>query len=130
MVHLRKRLAAPGPSQAGALCRTRHHCAAGRMRFESIRCCLPFASVGRCSKHQDARMNKMRCTWILFPLLTLGLCGAEVKTPPWEKSPLIAGRDLFRENCAVCHDIDKDQKQTRKFGPSLNHLFKNDKLPL
>jgi mono/diheme cytochrome c family protein len=75
-------------------------------------------------------MIGMKCKWILFPLFTLGLCGAELKTPPWEKSPLIAGRDLFRENCAVCHDIDKDQKHTRKFGPSLNHLFKNERLPL
>jgi len=75
-------------------------------------------------------MSKMRCTWILFPFFTLGLCAAEFKTPPWEKSPLIAGRDLFRENCAVCHDIDKDQKHTTKFGPSLNHMFKNEKLPL
>lgn len=40
------------------------------------------------------------------------------------------GQDLFRENCAVCHDIDKDQKHTRKLGPSLNRLFKNEKLPL
>lgn len=72
----------------------------------------------------------MNCKWILFPLLTLGLHAAEIKAPPWEKSPLIRGRDLFRENCAVCHDIDKDQRHTRKFGPSLNHLFKNSKLPL
>src|ERR1700750_2385624 len=130
MVHLRKRLAAPGPSQARAHCRTRPNCAPRRMRVESIRWCLAIASVGGCSQHQDPRMSKMKCTWILFPLFTLGLCGAQLKTPPWEKSPLIAGRDLFRENCAVCHDIDKDQKHTRKFGPSLNHLFKNDQLPL
>jgi mono/diheme cytochrome c family protein len=43
---------------------------------------------------------------------------------------LSVGRDLYRENCAVCHDIDKDQKQTRKLGPSLNHLFKNQYLPM
>jgi mono/diheme cytochrome c family protein len=55
---------------------------------------------------------------------------ADIKSPPWEKSPLVAGRDLFRENCAVCHDIDKDQKHSRKIGPSLNHLFTNEKLPL
>jgi mono/diheme cytochrome c family protein len=30
----------------------------------------------------------------------------------------------------VCHDIEKTQRQTRKFGPSLNHLFKNERLPL
>jgi mono/diheme cytochrome c family protein len=50
--------------------------------------------------------------------------------PPWEKSKLVEGRDLYRENCAVCHDIDIDKMHSRKLGPSLNHLFKNEKLPL
>jgi mono/diheme cytochrome c family protein len=67
---------------------------------------------------------------VLLVVFGIGLSAADIKSPPWEKSPLIAGRDLFRENCAVCHDIDKDQKHTRKLGPSLNHLFKNEKLPL
>jgi mono/diheme cytochrome c family protein len=67
---------------------------------------------------------------VLSLLVAVGLSAAEVKSPPWEKSPLIAGRNLFRENCAVCHDIEKDQKHTRKLGPSLNHLFKNERLPL
>ena len=40
------------------------------------------------------------------------------------------GRDLYRENCAVCHDIDKDKAHSHKFGPSLNHLFKNETLPM
>ena len=60
----------------------------------------------------------------------LGLSAREINAPPWEQKPVLAGRDLYRENCAVCHDIDKDQKHTRKIGPSLNHLFKNSKLPL
>jgi mono/diheme cytochrome c family protein len=51
-------------------------------------------------------------------------------TPPWDTSHLNTGRDLYRENCAVCHDIDKTQKESRKIGPSLNHLFKNEKLPM
>ena len=72
----------------------------------------------------------MTRNWPLALLLAFQLSAADVQSPPWEKSPLIQGRDLFRENCAVCHDIDKDQKHTRKFGPSLNHLFKNEKLPL
>jgi mono/diheme cytochrome c family protein len=67
-------------------------------------------------------------------LLLVGLAGsisaADIKPPPWETPHLVIGRDLFRENCAVCHDIDKDQRHTRKIGPSLNHLFKNPKLPL
>jgi mono/diheme cytochrome c family protein len=59
------------------------------------------------------------------------LAAAELKPIPWERtSPLAVGRDLYRANCAVCHDIDKDKKQSRKLGPSLNHLFKNERLPL
>ena len=42
----------------------------------------------------------------------------------------VIGRDLYRENCAVCHDIDKDKAHSRKFGPSLNRLFKNETLPM
>ena len=45
-------------------------------------------------------------------------------------SNLLAGRDLYRENCAVCHDIEKDKMHSRKLGPSLNHLFKNAQLPM
>jgi mono/diheme cytochrome c family protein len=60
---------------------------------------------------------------------TLGTA-ADIQEPTWEKSRINVGGDLFRENCAVCHDIDKDQKHTRKLGPSLNRLFKNEKLPL
>ena len=45
------------------------------------------------------------------------------------KSRLAIGRDLYRENCAVCHDIEKDRAHSHKFGPSLNHLFKNEMLP-
>lgn len=51
-------------------------------------------------------------------------------TPPWEKAGAPLGQKIYRENCAVCHDIDKDQKHTRKIGPSLNRLFKNSRLPL
>jgi mono/diheme cytochrome c family protein len=47
-----------------------------------------------------------------------------------DQAHLAIGRDLYRENCAVCHDIDKDKAHSRKLGPSLNHLFKNEKLPL
>ena len=66
---------------------------------------------------------------VIFPLV---LVAAEKTTPPWEKPEAVArmGEGVYRENCTVCHDIDKDQKGTRKIGPSLNHLFKNPKLPL
>ncbi len=74
----------------------------------------------------------MSCKVYLRLLLTVAwsLRAADIKTPPWDNSHLSVGRDLYRENCAVCHDIDKDQKQTRKLGPSLNHLFKNQYLPM
>jgi mono/diheme cytochrome c family protein len=72
----------------------------------------------------------MNFKWALSLIVVVRLYAADITPPPWEKSPLTQGRDLFRENCAVCHDIDKSQKETRKFGPSLNHLFKNEKLPL
>ena len=65
-------------------------------------------------------------------LLSAAAFAGEKPAPPWEKpdAALLSGQHLFRENCAVCHDIDKDQKSTRKIGPSLHHLFKNPRLPL
>ena len=69
--------------------------------------------------------------WLIsiFPLVLLA---AEQTLPPWEKPGTVTrlGEYLYREHCTVCHDIDKDQKATRKIGPSLNHLFKNPRLPL
>jgi mono/diheme cytochrome c family protein len=69
---------------------------------------------------------------LCFLLASAAAFAAEKPAPPWEKpdASLLFGQHLFRENCAVCHDIDKDQKSTRKIGPSLYHLFKNPKLPL
>ena len=68
----------------------------------------------------------------LWLLLVSAASFAADNPPPWEKpdSTLRLGQYLFRENCTVCHDIDKDQKSTRKMGPSLHHLFKNPRLPL
>jgi mono/diheme cytochrome c family protein len=68
--------------------------------------------------------------FLLIAGLAASLSAADIQAPPWETSRGDIGRDLYRDNCAVCHDIDKDQKHTRKIGPSLNHLFKNEKLPL
>ncbi len=67
--------------------------------------------------------------WAAVLLFVAGAGATDHKLPPWREHSRM-GQDLYRENCAVCHDIDKDQKQTRKIGPSLNHLFKNEKLPL
>ncbi len=70
--------------------------------------------------------------WLCFLLASTAAFAADKPAPPWEKpqTAFLSGQQLFRENCAVCHDIDKDQKSTRKIGPSLNHLFKNPRLPL
>jgi mono/diheme cytochrome c family protein len=65
----------------------------------------------------------MSLIWMLMFLFVSG-------APPWEKPKLAEGRDLYRQNCAVCHDIDKDKTHSRKLGPSLHHLFKNERLPL
>jgi mono/diheme cytochrome c family protein len=67
--------------------------------------------------------------WLL-PLLIASVVSASPKAPPWENPAAVSGRRIFRENCAVCHDIDRDQKSTRKFGPSLQHLFRNPRMPL
>jgi mono/diheme cytochrome c family protein len=71
-----------------------------------------------------------RCLWLLS-LAAMAMSAGD-QAPPWEKPSVAAllGQNLFRENCAVCHDINKDQKSTRKIGPSLHHLFKNPRLPL
>ena len=71
-------------------------------------------------------------SWWLSFIFPLALLAAEQTAPPWERPDAVTrmGEDLYRENCTVCHDIDKDQKATRKIGPSLHHLFKNPKLPL
>jgi mono/diheme cytochrome c family protein len=62
--------------------------------------------------------------------LAMTLTAADKNTAALDSQHLRIGRDLYRENCSVCHDIDKDKLHSRKLGPSLNHLFKNEKLPL
>jgi mono/diheme cytochrome c family protein len=55
---------------------------------------------------------------------------AEKRELPWEKNHLRVGQDLYRENCVVCHDIDKPQKDSNKLGPSFYQLFKRESMPL
>ena len=64
--------------------------------------------------------------WLLGIGLAAVLVGATHPAPPWEKSRLDVGQDLFRENCAVCHDIEKPV--SKKLGPTLHHAFKREKL--
>ncbi len=68
-------------------------------------------------------------------LLILGasafmLSAADQKPLPWEKNHIQVGLSLYRANCVVCHDVDRPQSETKKFGPSFYHLFQQDKLPL
>lgn len=53
---------------------------------------------------------------------------ADRVSPPWEKDRLRVGQALYRENCVVCHDIDK--AQSKKMGPSFFRLFQRAKMPI
>jgi mono/diheme cytochrome c family protein len=61
-------------------------------------------------------------------LLAALLFAADHLPVPWEKHRLLVGQALYRENCVVCHDIDR--AQSKKLGPSFHELFKRDKMPL
>ena len=60
--------------------------------------------------------------------LATALAAADRRPLPWEKNRLLAGQALYRENCAVCHDIDK--AQSKKLGPSFYRLFQREKMPI
>ena len=53
--------------------------------------------------------------------LLLGLAGL---VPAQQKGDAAKGKEVF-EQCAVCHNVDTDEK---KVGPSLKGLYKRDKL--
>lgn len=42
-------------------------------------------------------------------------------TVPWQKKSPAMAQGLYRENCAVCHDLDRSDSP--KLGPTLHHLF-------
>lgn len=69
-------------------------------------------------------------SWILIPVASLLIASltlqSEQVAPPWENSTKV-GRALYRENCIVCHEIEK--RETQKLGPSLFRLFQNETLP-
>jgi mono/diheme cytochrome c family protein len=70
----------------------------------------------------------MKTRWLLLLTLAAILPAAERRPAPWEKNHLRIGQALYRENCSVCHDIDKPQ--SKKAGPSFYQLFKRDKMPI
>ena len=70
----------------------------------------------------------MMKTWMFVMCLAAAVFGAERRPLPWEKNHLQVGQAIYRENCVVCHDIDR--AQSKKFGPSFYQLFKRDKMPL
>ena len=67
-------------------------------------------------------------TLLLVLGLAAALAAADPRKVPWEKNGLRAGQALYRNNCVVCHDIDK--QQSKKMGPSFYQLFKRDKMPI
>ena len=56
------------------------------------------------------------------------LVGAVLAAPPWQKKKSHAGEALYRENCVVCHDIDRPE--SKKLGPNFYQLFKREKMPM
>ena len=69
--------------------------------------------------------------WILTILLaaSLGAALAADRRPlPWDKKNNLAGQALYRENCVVCHEIDRPQ--ATKLGPTFYQLFKRDTMPI
>ncbi len=63
---------------------------------------------------------------IVLAILLVGALPAAA--PPWEKKKSHAGEALYRENCVVCHDIDKPE--SKKLGPDFYQLFKREKMPM
>ena len=64
----------------------------------------------------------------LVLIATTVLLAATTRRPPWEKNHLQIGQALYRENCVVCHDVDR--AQSKKYGPSFYHLFQREKMPM
>jgi mono/diheme cytochrome c family protein len=58
----------------------------------------------------------------------LAVLASAAADPPWEKNRRLVGQALYRDNCVVCHDVDK--AQSKKPGPSFYHLFQREKMPI
>lgn len=61
----------------------------------------------------------------LVALLAGGTLLAQI---PWEKNQRPTGQALYRENCVVCHEVDR--AESKKLGPSFYQLYKREKMPL
>ena len=75
-------------------------------------------------------MKRIAIFFVALGACATSLCAADPKTLPWEKNRLQSGQALYRTNCVVCHDVDKPQAESKKFGPSFYQLFRGEKLPL
>ena len=72
-----------------------------------------------------------RCALALVAATSLvgaALLAADRRPVPWERNHLLIGQALYRENCVVCHDIDR--QQSKKPGPSFYQLFQRAQMPI
>ena len=66
------------------------------------------------------------CALILAVAAALAADGR--RPVPWEKNHLRIGQALYRENCVVCHEIDR--QESKKLGPSFYQLFRRPQMPI
>ena len=62
--------------------------------------------------------------FIICSVSTVLVLGFAALAPAQKKGDAAKGKEVF-DQCAVCHNVDSDEK---KIGPSLKGLFKHDKL--
>ena len=65
---------------------------------------------------------------LAIAIAAAAIAASAATRPPWEKNHLQVGQALYRENCVVCHDIDR--AQSKKYGPSFYQLFRRERMPL
>ena len=70
----------------------------------------------------------MNGRWLLALVYASVLAAADRRPIPWEKNHVQIGQALYRENCSVCHDIDR--QQSKKPGPSFYRLFQRSQMPI
>ncbi len=65
--------------------------------------------------------------WALALVFAAAMGAADRRPVPWEKNERL-GQALFRENCAVCHEIER--QESKKLGPSFYRLFQRAQMPI